>query len=249
MSVKIKDSNDVIYTFNATFRPNGFSFKKRSEEKDIAFSHGISNTGDKKIDKRSIKVTGYIHSSSQTTYDNELNELLLNCNKENFKLYFDDTKYINISEMVSFTDEREEGLDGYVSKITLEFLAADPFFYRFVQTNQFEYIDSSPKQFSIHNPGNIEVFPVLGLTTSILNSEIAIRNITAGLSCLYQDSTFTAGQTVLIDCNEGTVFNGETDTIRYFSGLFMNLLPGTNLFEVSGSTPCGLSISFYRRDM
>lgn len=249
MSVRIKDSNDIIYTFNSTFRPAGFSFKKRSEEKEIAYSHGVSNVADKKIGKRSIKISGYVHSTNSASYDSELNELLLHCNKENFKLYFDDTRYINISEMVSFMDEREEGLDGYVSKVTVEFLAADPFFYYFAQTNQFQVIDADPKQFSVFNPGNVEVFPVIGLTTSVLNSEISIRNITAGLSCLYQDSVFTAGHTLLIDCNAGTVEKDLADASRYFSGLFVHLLPGTNLFEISGSTPCGLSISFYRRDM
>jgi hypothetical protein len=62
----------------------------------------------------------------------------------------------------------------------------------------------------------------------------------------YKDVQMIAGQVVVIDTVTGTVKRGENNTINNFSGTFLNLLPGDNLFEYTGA-PCTIEIAFQAR--
>jgi hypothetical protein len=249
MAITLKDSNDVEYTFNSTFMVKGFSWKKRTKQEDIAFSHGSKDTGDGKIDARAIIVKGIIHADTTAEYETAMADLNKALYKEDQKLYFDNTKYINVYRVESISHENKEGAFLYVAEIEIKFEAIDPFFYYFTQSIDFQFIETSPHQFNINNSGNVEVFPVMGMTTRVTNADFTFKNITAGLSFSYQDAGFVAGSTLIIDCQEGTVKRDDTDEIRYFDGEFLHLVSGVNVLEYAGATICGLSILFYRREL
>jgi hypothetical protein len=249
MAITLKDTNDIEYTFNNTFMVKGFSWKRRTKQEDIAFSHGSKDTGDGKVDARAIIVKGIIHANTVAEYETAMEDLNKALYKEDQKLYFDNTKYINVYRVESISHENKEGAFLYVAEIEIKFEAIDPFFYQFTQSIDFQFITASPYQFNITNSGNVEAFAVIGMTTRVTNADFTLKNITAGLSFSYQDASFVAGNTLMIDGQEGTVKRNGVDQIRYFSGTFLPLVSGVNVLEYAGATICGLSILFYRRDL
>lgn len=249
MSIKLKDSDNNIYTFNNTFDIKGLPFRMRINKKDIAFSHGSKVTGDNKVEARLVILEGQVYGNTTSEYEIAMANLQKALYKQDQILYYDDDKYINVKSLDRFTHHTIKGAFNYVAEVEIQLFCEDPFFYEFLQRKHFEFLTESPKQFEITNPSNIEVFPIIGMTTRVTNSSFSLRNITAGLSFSYQDSGFVEGQTLIFDCQAGEINRGDLNTIRYFNGSFLPLLSGANTFEYVGATLCGLSLFFYGRNL
>lgn len=245
----LKDGDSASYEFDQTFRVEGLPFSLRVNNQNIAFSHGGRDIGDNKISSREITLTGLIHDSDQDAHDVKMQALFAAVIKPNQTFYWNVLKYINVKSLKKFGHKQVEGADGYVTEVTITFLCEDPFFYNVATNSQFVTLDSSPKTFTITNPGSVEAFPLFGMTTQESNTSFALANTTAGLSFSYQDVGFTPGNTISIDCQLGEVKNGELNTVRYFDGMFLHLLPGDNEFSYSGATIAGLSIFFNERNL
>jgi hypothetical protein len=245
----LKDSNGIVYTFDDSFRVEGLPFSIRINNQEIAFSHGAKDTGDNKVSVRQVVLTGLIHDSDADTHDSKLQALYTALTKINLQLYWNVAKYINVKSLKSFASKNVQGADGYVTEVTLTLNCVDPFFYNVTPNARFVFLNSSPQTFVVSNPGSIDAFPIFGMTTRVSNVSFALANITAGLSFAYSDAGFTAGKTISINCQLGEVENSGLNTIRYFEGMFLPLLPGDNTFSYVGATIAGLSIFFNERNL
>jgi len=249
MSICLKDSSDNIYTFNKTFDIKGLPFNIRINGQALAYHHGVKDIGDNKVSERMITLEGHIYGDTKAAYDTALSDLYAAIYKQNQTLYYDSDQYINIKSISKVYHRIVKGAFERAAEVEIRLLAEDPFFYKNTQSASFESLETSGQQFDVYNPGNIEVFPVIGMTTSLPLSDLSINNITAGMSFSYQDSGFIEGTTLLFDCVNGTISRSGTDGIRYFQGSFINLVPGTNTFEFIGATICGISFLFYERNL
>ena len=246
MSIYLKDANGTVYTFGESFFIEGLPWSMRVNGKEIAYSHGVKDIADNKIDKRLIVITGDIHGSDYETQLAALNAALF---KQNQTLYYDADKYLKVKTVQSVSHKNVRGAFGTVCEVEIKLFCEDPFFYKFTQTSYFVILDSSPKQFTVTNPGKVDVFPVLGLTALVTISTFELVNITTGMSFIFHDTGFTPGKTITIDCVNGEVDNSGTDAIRYFDGLFPSLAAGGNIFQYTGATIGGLSFLFYERNL
>jgi len=70
-----------------------------------------------------------------------------------------------------------------------------------------------------------------------------------GLKFTYVNNYFVSGNDLIIDCKEGTVVRETTNSIRYFSGAFLKLLPGDNEIKYTGDTDGATTVKFefYKR--
>jgi len=246
----LKDANGVEYNFNNTFKLSGLPFRMRINNQKVAFSHGGKDMGDNKIEARDITLRGKIHSNSTSDFESQLTALKAACFKLNQTLYYDSDKYIKIRCVDRFREKPSaDGSFLVCSDIEIRFFAEDPFMYKNIETSNFTFLESSGQQFDINNPGNVDVFVVIGMTTRVANNDFTIKNITAGLSFSMQDGNFVEGSTIIFDSINGTVKTNGDNSIRYFNGQFIRMVAGTNTFEYVGATPCGVSIRYTERNL
>jgi len=249
MSISLKDSSDNIYTFNDTFNVKGLPFNIRINGIQLAYGHGVKDIGDNKISERLITIEGNVYGDTKAAYDTAMENLYAAIYKQNQTLYYDSDQYINIKSISKVTHRFIKGAFERTAEVEIRLFAEDPFFYKNTQSSSFESLLTSGQQFDVYNPGKVEAFPIIGMTTRVPNADFSINNITAGLSFSYQDAGFVEGETVLFNCQEGTVKRGGVDKIRYFDGAFIYLESGTNTFEFVGTTICGISFLFYERNL
>ena len=245
----LRDTDGSSYEFNETFRVEGLPFTVRVNNEAIAFSHGGIDVGDDKVSSRLISISGLIHDSDQDAHDVKVQAFLTAVMKKDQQLYWNTLKYINVKSLKKYSPKPVLGADGYVTEISIVLLCDDPFFYNVSTNSQFVALDGSPKTFNVTNPGGIEVFPLFGFTSQVDNVSFALANVTAGLCFSYVDAGFTAGKTISIDGQLGQADNSGVDSIRYFDGMFLTLLPGVNTLSYEGATLAGLSILFNERNL
>ena len=74
---------------------------------------------------------------------------------------------------------------------------------------------------------------------------VSLKNLSDGGMLLgYNDPYFVIGDTLVIDCGEGTVKRNGNDTIAYLTtARFLRLQPGVNTFRYEGAN-CTVRVKF-----
>jgi len=231
------------YTFPTYSALNGISLASRNSATSKIFQHGGLNTADKKINYREIEIGIFINGSNQADYLSQVDTLKKNLMRSGQKLYITDTRYINIDSMSSLDEKFYDGFYLVKAELTATLMALDPFFYTASQQQTIN-ITATGQQFTINNPGNIDTAMDISITAIDILSSISLKNVTDnGRLMVYSDANFTAGKTLVISNVDGTVLLNGNSTINDFSGAFLSLLSGDNIFTWTGGA-CTIQINY-----
>lgn len=221
---------------------------KYSENK-LAMADG-SKIKDIYLGMRIIKVKGSILASTPVELRTALDLLMhLATLGEQELTLFDDRKILAVA--LPPVPKFFSGMT--YAEFDMTFLCPNPFFEKVLPTEPDEVvIDSSPKEFEINNPGSEIAYPIITITADKTITNLILQNETdipegedEGLKFQYQDPAFFNGNVVVVDSNgSGTVYRETTNTIRYFTGAFLRLLPGVNTFKYTGDTNGATKVKF-----
>lgn len=247
MGLKIIKDGDT-WNLPDNFHLVDAGFQRRMELIAKAFADGGVDRGDDMIDIRSLMLEGQLFAETDSQYDNKWNELILNLNQKDFHLEDGDWRIlIGRARMIDQIFPR--GLRKRLGEIEIEFVALDPFWYHKDLSAKGEDCPTPPTQFVVINTGSYAVYPIIKITANVNNPNMSVKNITDGdILFSYEDVGFTIDKKLVVDCKKGTVELEETNTIRYFDGQFLRLLPGNNTIEYDGAD-AHVSFEWYKRKL
>lgn len=126
---------------------------------------------------------------------------------------------VRIAQAESFGDLAPLRTSPFSSKLTLDFILPDPFFYSNVLTAETAVIDASPTLFTVPNNGTVEHRDVKITLTGPLENTV-ITNTTNGVSLTY-NGAIAGGEVVVIQTNDTGEYiatkDGVTDVIGNIS--------------------------------
>ena len=226
---------------------SGVPFTVRRKASDRACQHGSIDTGDGKIDSRTISLTIYVEAATQAAYFTAMDALKKRLYRKDQKLYVTTTRYIVLSSLYSFKEEYVTGFANRKCFVTAEFKCNDPFFYSSTAEVFTVAIATSPQTFTVTNIGNVDVPPVIEISASDAVPSVQLTNDTNERMCLYQDPQFIADTVLEINNAAATVERDGTNTLNAFSGTFHSLESGANVFEYEGVAAVSIEITYTPR--
>ena len=141
------------------------------------------------------------------------------------------------------------GSDPRVARVVIDFLLSGSFLRSAVLTSVETTINSTPKTFTINNPGTADERTAIITLTGPLDHAI-ITNTTNSIAVEYNNDLAGAGNVVVINCGTfATIPAGAiADIIHTGDTAFMVLAPGDNAFSVvstGGHTTGKIKFEFY----
>lgn len=233
--------------------PNNFhlidvGFQRRMELIAKAFADGGADRGDDMIDIRTLSLEGQLFANMDSQYDNKWNELVIKLTQKNFYLEDGDWRIL-IGRAGMIGQAFPRGLRKRLGEIEIELVALDPFWYYKNLSSKGENCPTPPTQFVVLNGGSYAVCPIIKIIANANNPDMTVKNIADGdVLFSYQDTGFTIGKELVVDCKEGKVELDGTNTIRYFNGQFLRLLPGNNTIEYDGAD-AHVNFEWYKRKL
>jgi len=240
----VKGSDNWVLPDNAWI--SGVPFTVRRKESDRACQHGTIDTGDGKIDSRTVDLTIYVSEETQAEYFAAMDAIKRRLYRRDQKLYVTADRYINITSLYSF---KEEFITGFANRrcfITAEFKCNDPFFYSETSVVAEIAITETPQVFTIINSGNVDAHALITVTAATAVPIVQLTDTTNGRMSYYADPQLTDGAAVVFDTANATVERNGSNTINAFSGTFIELDPGDNAFSYEGA-PCIVKIQYTPR--
>lgn len=235
-----------IYTFPTGFKLDTMPISKRAKVNAVAYSDVSANLGDKRYQPRYITITGKLYAASDGSFQSKWDDLVLALSWEDFYLRDGDWQ-IPISQVIKISPESDDGLRKRFEEIEIELLALHPFWIHKDSSSKQEVCTSMPQQFVVNNSGNYLVYPVISIVADANNYSMSLKNVTDNDAIFsYIDTGFQTGDELIVDCQEGMVELDDVNTIRYFEGQFLRLLPGNNTLEYDGDDAT-ITITWYRR--
>ncbi len=236
--------NGVSYTLPTYAALNGLQAKFRNSDDSKMFQHGGINTADNKMDSREIEIGIFIDGQNQSDYFSQVNELKRYLSRPNQQLYITDDMYINISSIGQIEEEFYDGFYLVKAELTITLKALDPFFYRSADETFTEVITETDHQFTVNNPGSADTPVIITMTANELCDQVVLTNNTDSNRVVnYADSNFRQDSVLRISTIDGTVLLDGNNTINNFTGTFLRLLPGDNIFTYQGGA-CVVKIDY-----
>lgn len=224
-----------------------YTFRNKLEDK--AFSHGGNVVGDGRISGRTIKVEFFMHGATEQDHDYALNTAYTYFCQTNYDLYVgrSDRKF-RVAGVSKITHKYQKGFQQRWSEITVSLLLADPFRYEGHTTkitkvfpraveNAEIYVDNLG---SVDTPLTFRFIPVKSM------DKIHIYHKQAQEEFSLSDALLIAPATVTVNGDAGTVWRDKANSINTFSGQFLHVKPGKNLFYYTGDAGT-IEISFTNR--
>ena len=224
-----------------------YTFRNKLEDK--AFSHGGNVVGDGRISGRTIKVEFFMHGATEQDHDYALNTAYTYFCQTNYDLYVgrSDRKF-RVAGVSKITHKYQKGFQQRWSEITVSLLLADPFRYEGHTTkitkvfpraveNAEIYVDNLG---SVDTPLTFRFIPVKSM------AKIHIYHKQAKEEFSLSDALLIAPATVTVNGDAGTVWRDKANSINTFSGQFLHVKPGKNLFYYTGDAGT-IEISFTNR--
>lgn len=228
--------------------------KVRSNPGSRVFAHGASDVADGKIAQKILRIEGVVDhlGPERTVFFNQVQLIRQKMLQTDYKLYLGDSYYINVNKVLQIKDDYLESDNYNASRLTIDLLCLDPFWYSDDEQEKTETITATPTSFVVNNVGRVETFPVITITATgalpdfVLENETDVQSDGDGLKFRYTDPGLFAGDVLVIDCVEGTVKRGATNYIRYFTGAFLKLLAGDNTLTYTGAD-CSIKVEWFER--
>lgn len=228
------------------------SFETKIDRQDLLFADGRVSTGEE-IEERKLVVEGYVDADSRAEHLALMNSLRYQCSLPGQRLRINAGHYINLARLRSFDDEAETGFDRALSKVKIEWQVDDPFWY--AETEETRTVTlSGDGTFTIDLSALAPCYrgqhPRITISSPVFLpvATFQLTNVTdAGLTCRYGDPYLGFGNSATIDSVNGTVIRSDDEnTIRYFEGEFLRLIPGVNSFAYVGPA-CDLTVTWRHR--
>ena len=225
----------TTWNFPTLSRVKKRSYDVRNNEVKRAFSHGAIENGDGKIESRIIEVESLLDAASESAFLTLADAIHAAVYRRDYKLFLEDTRYINVSALDKFNQEYS---DGYITraKVTMAFRCCDPFFYALTQTSAVQAASASPFQFTVNNPGTVDTPLTVTFSPAAAAADIKLTNVTdGGRAFTYKDTLLISPAETTVNGATGTVYRGSSNSINAFTGTFLKLLPGDNVLKYEGA--------------
>lgn len=248
MSLVLEDTLAATKTLAANFKIVGRPFKKRSSLSAIAYKDGARNISDRKVEPRVMQIEGILNAANAAAYETAKNGYFSWLYKEDLKLYYDASLYINVKII---TDVDEKFYDGgflRLAKVSFNCQCEDPFWYYVAATTDVKVIGASPTTWIIANAGDYTEYPEITIVNAADNTTFTLENLTTGKTLGYYDTNFLNADTLVIDNKIGTVKMNGANTIDKISGSFLNLLVGNNSIRYTGAN-CTITTKWYKKEL
>lgn len=236
-TIYLADSgNNTLYTFPDGFHLDRYRLSKRTKSVNKAYQHGGDIIGDEKHDLQHISLVGTLGAASIALFESACTLMKQNVVKSNLRLYgaYKTDQYFDIKALESA--DWDFLTDGGLADVNVRFLA-DPFRYYQNETISGHTVSGTSVGLTVHNSGDIEVSPVITLTTGVgaSISKIKIENSTDRNKYFeYEPAAgLTSGGVVEIDCRSTTCKLNTVDDISHFEGAFIELQSGNNSITVT----------------
>lgn len=251
----LNDAGSTLYTF-----PSGFdlhtvedlNWQARTKLADRFYAPGSQELSDRGIDDRAVKVSGAYHGASQAVFQafwQALNGALRN-NGEQYRFSFETGYNIKVDHAKDVKVKRlGSGLTYKSADIEFTLSCPDPhWYYGVTQDTDSDSLASSPLDVVLSHQGNVPVPLAVTITPSATLSSFTLANVTDGGQIFqYADSGLASGTELVIDADAGTCERDGLNTIRFYTGAWLRLLPGNNTLRYTGPTGGTIEFGWWRR--
>jgi hypothetical protein len=238
--VTLTDANGTLYTFPLDFFVKTHDWEVRSGVSERAYAHGGRDTGDGYLKSRIITVEGALRDDTLAGLDTKLLALRRAVLKGGDLRVTDDTvsRYIRVRAPKA----SEQFIGDYRNErpIVISFLAEDVFWKDDTETTVTKVAAAAIEDFTADATGSHAlIYPVIQIVADqgVDVPSVSLKNLSdGGMSLVYADQFFVQGDTVTIDCGEGTVTRNNNDTISAMTtARFLRLQPGVNDLRYEGA--------------
>lgn len=192
--------------------------------------------------EKTLSIKGKVWGTTATTARTAWDTFLQAMNDGEKDIFLHDDRFVR-GYLVSESHNYIAALR--VVEFTLQFVIPKPFTYYFQRTRLSQVITATTA-FSLTTTGSVYTKPKINFIAGVSDiTSLQFQNLTTGEVFTFS-GTVTAGQTLIVDCEECTVENNGTDAIAYFTGDFAKLNPGVNALLFTGSN-CTIKIDYYNR--
>ncbi len=248
--LKIVTSAGTEYSLPALWSlSDAGSYKFRNKLEDKAFSHGGNMVGDGRISGRTIKVEFNLKGATEQDHDYALNTAYTYFCQTDYELYVgrSDRKF-RVAGVSQISHKYQKGYKQRWSNITVSLLLADPFRYEgrpTVVTRVFPAgVDNA--EIYVDNLGSVDTPLTFRFIPKKAMSKIHIFHVQAREEFNLSDALLIAPATATVNGENGTVWRDKANSINTFSGQFLHVKPGKNLFYYTGGAGT-VEISFTNR--
>lgn len=248
--LKIVTSAGTEYSLPALWSisdAGAYTFRNKLEDK--AFSHGGNVVGDGRISGRTIKVEFFMHGATEQDHDYALNTAYTYFCQTNYDLYVgrSDRKF-RVAGVSKITHKYQKGFQQRWSEITVSLLLADPFRYEGHTTKVTKVFPRAVENAEIYvdNLGSVDTPLTFRFLPVKSMAKIHIYHKQAKEEFSLSDALLIAPATVTVNGDAGTVWRDKANSINTFSGQFLHVKPGKNLFYYTGDAGT-IEISFTNR--
>lgn len=199
-----------------------------------AYNHGSIITGFNKVPGRNIELSTYIEAGNEAGYLAAMRELKRHVHMSDYRLYIAENRYFNIKGISKFSAKDYDGFVYRRADIDITLLAADPFEYTGLSRETIiEATDGLV--FELDNDCNIDVPLIVTVTPVISAPEITLSNETYNRKFTHKESGLTNPAVLTVNTETGTVTVDCENHINNFSGAFLSLAAGRNIFTYTGA--------------
>lgn len=239
--------------FPPSLRLEKNDFDLRLSEMARALAHGAAVFG-QEVQPRDIVVEGEVlDSGDEDAHLEAMNRLRQECARPDLRLRYRPEFFVNLARMKGFDHEWQELSGRTMSRVRISWRAADPFWYAAEETVVTEEL-AGDGQVVVDTgvgdwPARVEVWPVLTVTAPPAGSvpSVLLRNESdEGMQLVYRDLSLKNGAAVVFNTDVHTVSRGGVNTLRFFDGAPLRLLPGENRLTYEGAA-CTLTIRYRKR--
>lgn len=249
-SLRLIDNDNNVFNFPNDFWLDNFGWKVTNKMKNIAYYAGGKNTADKFLEARTILVKGFLRGDSLEeleTTERGVQKAVL----KGGKLYVVgdiENRYLEVSSPIVSSDYTHDYR--YEKQFNVSYLVEYPFWQNAIETEYTALLDGSTggDQFTVDNSdSDFLVYPVITIQANRGYNlpYIKLSNLSdSGMFFVYENPSFLAGSTLVIDCREGTVKLDGADSFEYFTTpRFLRVQALNNIFFYEGD-PCTLTVTF-----
>jgi len=244
--LKLTDLNNNVYNFPDDFWIKDDPADTNKNVVNSAYAAGGKNIADGYLNARIITIGGQIRGDSLAAYETKYRAFISAILKGGRLSKSTDavSRYIDVKHPDISTGE--EMLQKY-KEVTINFLCEYPFWKDTVQTSE-ENIVSGNDSFDIDNTGSdFLVIPTIEIEAdqgADIPSVVMTQNSDGAMVFNYNNPNFVQGDSLVINCEEGTVTLNNGSTIEYFNpARFFRLQPGVNSISYEGAA-CTIRFKF-----
>ncbi|MCM8774611.1 MAG: phage tail family protein [Candidatus Omnitrophica bacterium] len=193
------------------------------------------------LESKIIQVQEILVGDSIDNLDTQKKELILELENGENKLWFRNSRYINCVKQ-NATFDYERGTGGKVLRVTIDFLAVDPFVYDGTETIIDQNIETSPQDIIVFNNGDAQAKPYIKIVAGEDIELLTIINLVNSLTFTY--SSLIDGDILEVDTFKMDVLLNSLRNFSLFNGNFIKLNSGPNTIRVIGTTESTFQIKF-----